>query len=319
MKYIYLLSGGQNERDLAVAEAVALSGGRRCADKLIESDTLVDIPRTAYIAAGIQLLAHGQTVDDACRQLAALHIASDRFGLEVIRVPRHLPVGRRESANAFALAIEGRPDLDHPAERFTALLTPEGVWFGRTLESAPPDWLRFKHKPFDFSSALPAQNARALCNLLIRVARPSWPCPENPRVIDPCCGSGTLLLHAAALGAHITGHDINPKMVGATNKNLEHFGSPPAASLADAAEIRGAYDFVLTNIPYGNMSAVTAAAARRIIANLVRLAPRGLIVAAHDITPDLTASGATVRQLIQLPKFSVLRLIFLYERTTPLP
>ena len=85
-------------------------------------------------------------------------------------------------------------------EQFLAFVTTEGVWFGRKLDAGEADWRRFRTKPYDCSSALPAQAARAVCNLLVR---------GGERVVDPCCGSGTLLLHAAALGALVTGFDIN--------------------------------------------------------------------------------------------------------------
>ncbi len=305
MKYIYLLVGDENERELAFAEAIAVSGGRPCAAKLVEADRFVNIERTAYIAAGLELLAHGKDLDEARRSLAGLTITADGFGIDIHRVPRGLPVGRRDAANAFAQVINGRPNLDQPRERFLGILTPEGVWFGRALPSAEPEWRRFVKKPCDFSSALPARNARAVCNLLVR---------GGESVVDPCCGTGSLLIHAAALGARVTGFDINRKMAGATNTNLLHFGFPKAATQADAAEVSGDYDLLITNIPYGNMSAVSPEKAMSIVTNIVRLAPRGAVVAGDDISGQIRAAGVNVKT-ITLHKFSMTRYVFVYERT----
>jgi len=133
-------------------------------------------------------------------------------------------------------------------------------------------------------------------------------------VVDPCCGSGTLLIHAAALGARVTGFDINKKMVGSTNKNLTHFGFEPCASVADAAEVAGSYDLALANIPYGNMSAASAEQVRRMLANIVQLAPRGVIIAADDASGEIQAAGGRITQHIRLYKFSMTRHIFVYGR-----
>lgn len=308
MSYVYVLAGDERERELAFAEALALTGGRRCGARLVEAHRCIDPGRTGYVGSGIELLASGKDLDEVCRKTAEMKIASDGFAVEVVRVPRGLKVRRHETASALGWVIQGRPNLDHPKERFLAIATPEGMWFGRRLDATEPDWRRLVRKPHGFSSALPSQAARAICNLAIR---------GGERVVDPCCGSGTLLIHAAALGAHVAGFDINKKMVGTTNLNLKHFGLEPAARLGDAAEISGDYDLALANLPYGHMSPVTDERAGQMVTNIVKLAPRGVIISIRDVSGEVRAGGARVEQLIRLPKQALTRLIFVYRRSTP--
>jgi len=305
MKYVYMLSGDERERDMALAEARALADARPCSAKLVEAERRIDIGRAAYALCGLELIASGPDLDAACRELADTKLASDDFAIEVRRIPRKLKIGHREVANALALVIDGRPNLDHPAESFLALVTADGVWFGRKLPAAEPGWRRFVRKPYDCSSALPAHMARAVCNLVVR---------GGERVVDPCCGSGSLLLHAAELGADVTGFDISKAMVGSTNKNLEHYGYAGQASLGDATQIRGSYDVVLTNLPYGIMSPVTESTLRKLVHNIVRLAPRGVLIAARDTSADIREGGAVPDQVIRLPKFSMTRFVVTYER-----
>ncbi len=305
MSYAYLLYGDEGERELAAAEVKELSGGHRTAERIVEALRPIEIARTGYAASGIEVLAKGTTVDAVCEELRRSGLAADRFAIDVRRIPRGLPVRRRDAANALAIAINGAPDLTNPAIWFAAFVCPEGVWFGRRIDAGRPDWERFARKPYDCSSALPARAARAIVNLVVR---------GGERVVDPCCGSGTLLLHAAALGAHVTGFDINRKMVGATNKNLAHFGFEPSACVADAGELRGEYDVVLANLPYNQMSAASDAQVRRIAGSIVRLAPRGVLVAASDLSAEIRGAGARATALIQLRKFSLTRLILVFER-----
>ena len=47
---------------------------------------------------------------------------------------------------------------------------------------------------------------------------------RRPMVIDPCCGSGTMLFGAAQLGMRSVGFDVNPRAVAGTRDNLIHVG-----------------------------------------------------------------------------------------------
>ena len=305
MKYIYMLAGDEHEHDLALVEALALSGGEACGAKVVQADRLIDLARTGYTACGLELLASGEGAAETAGQIREQGLAADGFAIEVRRIPRGLKVGRHEVANELALVIDGSPNLDSPSVQFLALVTDERVWFGRKLEAGEPEWQRFAQKPHDFSSALPSQAARAICNILVR---------GGERVIDPCCGTGTFLLHAASLGAHTTGCDINKKMVGATNKNLKHFGFEATASIGDAADVAGSYDLVLANVPYGKMTATSDERLAGMVANIATLAPRGAIVATSDLSDVIRGAGAEVRQVLRLAKFSITRRIFIFER-----
>lgn len=304
-RYIYQLAGDDGSRDLARSEAEAVCDAEQIAYRLVASDKRARLEGTGYLAGGIELLAEGSDVGAACEAVRRLGLAAEQFAIDVVRLPGGLDLSRRDTANAFALVIEGRPNLDDPAERFTVYATPEGVWFGRALEMGVPQWKRFVAKLHDCSSALPDQAARAVCNLEVR---------GGERVVDPCCGSGTLLLNASDLGAIVSGFDINKKMVGATNANLLYFGFPASAEQADATEVGGNYDLVLTNLPYGKMSAVSPADELRLVSNIVKLAPRGVLITTNEVTDAVQEAGARLERVIPLSKFTITRQLYQYRR-----
>lgn len=103
------------------------------------------------------------------------------------------------------------------------------------------------------------------------------------RLIDPCCGSGTILAEALSNGWVATGTDIDPKAIEAAQRNA------PAAhvSIGDVLTIQPPselYDAVVSNLPFGKQFAVSRrwyeqflAQARGLVkpeARLVVLAPR---------------------------------------------
>jgi tRNA G10 N-methylase Trm11 len=308
MTAVYLLYGGVDERELALAEADALAGALPCAERLVESDQTIDLARAAYLSRGVELIVRADCLEEAADRLGELKLEADGFAIEVIRVPRSLAVSRREVAHGLGWVIGGRPDLEAPTRRFLAIATEDGVWFGHDLGSPEPAWQRFVKKPYDFSSSLPSQMARAVCNLVVR---------PGDRIVDPCCGTGSFLLHAASMGADVTGFDINPKMVGATNKNSEHFGFAARAKRADATKLEGYYDCALANLPYGNMTATTEAKTAAMVAAVVSRAPRGVIISDRDLRGEVRQAGATIERTVRVRKRSMTRWIMEFRQEPP--
>jgi 23S rRNA G2445 N2-methylase RlmL len=76
------------------------------------------------------------------------------------------------------------------------------------------------------------------------------------RVLDPCCGAGTLLVEAARTqpAAHYHGLDISPTALTATRTNAAHSGiGPPTLTRADAARLplaTASVDAILVNPPW---------------------------------------------------------------------
>ena len=73
-------------------------------------------------------------------------------------------------------------------------------------------------------------------------------------VLDPCCGSGTILIEAALQGAIVCGGDSNPVAVAATRANLAAAGVKASVRQWDATSLPiadAAVDRVITNLPWG--------------------------------------------------------------------
>jgi 23S rRNA G2445 N2-methylase RlmL len=80
---------------------------------------------------------------------------------------------------------------------------------------------------------------------MVRLAGP----PATAPLLDPCCGSGTVLTEATAAGWRVVGGDVDPGAIGAAIRNT----SAPLV-LADAARSPlgpGAAGAVVTNLPFG--------------------------------------------------------------------
>ena len=74
------------------------------------------------------------------------------------------------------------------------------------------------------------------------------------RVLDPCCGAGTIVIEAALMGAQAHGGDIDPTAVGAARTNAARAALGGSASVWDAMALpvpTGSVDLVVSNLPWG--------------------------------------------------------------------
>src|SRR5918911_3688112 len=124
-----------------------------------------------------------------------------------------------------------------------------GVRLGKTALSRRP------YKQVHLPGSLKPPVAAALV-MLVDVA-------PGLRLLDPCCGAGTILVEAALRGAAVLGGDSDPSAVAAAQANVEAAGvsaevwqwDAQALPIADAS-----IDRIVSNLPWGRQVAVVDAA-----------------------------------------------------------
>jgi tRNA G10 N-methylase Trm11 len=156
------------------------------------------------------------------------------------------------------------------------------LWFGEILAEPARDYRLHDTKPYRTSSSLPARLARALVNLVA---------PPAGSILDPFCGTGSILLEACALGLHAYGVDNNIKMRGMSRRNLAHFDYAATVELGDAQECTQRADAIVSDLPYGRLLEQDTAALRQVLGHTAGLAPQAVYLAEQDITPWLVDAG----------------------------
>ena len=303
MPYLYLLSGDEREHELALAELWALTGvvGR---GRVAVGPRAVDVERGAYVAACGELLASGPDPAGLAEKLRGRGLEYERFRITLVTLPPRPQVDGLEAIVEVAQHVGGTVDLVDPHTEL--LLTGSaGEWhLSRVISRSSKSFRRHEHKPWGFSSSLPARIARCMVNL---VASP------GETVIDPCCGAGAVLLEAWAAGMRAVGSDLNPKLVGMTRANLDHFGYPSWACTADAATFAARVDAVVTDPPYGRQSPREAGLYERLLANFPSLAPRLCVVTAGAIDGLLDRAGYEILRVTCTRRGGLERRVYVAE------
>ena len=153
-------------------------------------------------------------------------------------------------------------NLTAPQKPFFGVLTDNRFLFGLKMAeiSAKPFVERKPRKrPFFHPTAMPAKLARCMVNL------------AQPRVgdllLDPFCGTASILVEAWLIGCRVVGFDVQPRMVRGSLQNLLHYGvKPEGIAVGDARHLPVArVDCIVTDPPYGRSATTLGQSTQKII------------------------------------------------------
>lgn len=139
-------------------------------------------------------------------------------------------------------------DLANPQKTFFGVLTDDKFIFGLKIADISPKTFaqrRPRKRPFFHPSAMPPKLARCMVNL----AKPK----SGDLVLDPFCGTASMLIEAGLIRCRVLGLDAKRRMVKGSLRNLLHYGVRPEGMIvADALKSPTIKtDCIVTDPPYG--------------------------------------------------------------------
>ncbi|MGQ9460105.1 MAG: DNA methyltransferase [Candidatus Bathyarchaeaceae archaeon] len=155
-----------------------------------------------------------------------------------------------------------RVDLMAPQKTFFGVLTDNRFLFGlKMAEISPKPFVerRPRKRPFFHPTAMPAKLARCMVNL----AQPK----VGDLVLDPFCGTASILVEAWLVGCRVVGFDVQQRMVRGSLQNLLYYGvKPEGIAVADARHPPVAkVDCIVTDPPYGRSATTLGWDTRQIV------------------------------------------------------
>ena len=262
MRYLFELSGEHPDIPVWEAEALLKCTGEA---KLFDRDYNLAIFSTDAIARDFSdRIAMSHFLSEHLDSVKVKDLASffdemsfdDRESVAVkvkITEPmkgKYDPVKLTKEIGA-AISKRAKIDLDHPSTQFRVVVGKKAHIGKVVAEIDRTQYEKRKNRFLPFSSpiSIHPRLARALINLTAGSSKSS--------MLDPFCGTGTLLIEAALMGMKACGSDLSEKMVEGSRTNLGSLGLKADLRRLDVgriSELGKKFDCIVTDPPYGRSS-----------------------------------------------------------------
>lgn len=304
--YLYAHRAHETEEELCRMELRALTGGHALTPTLTESQRNVDADRSPFVYGKMKVEAVSASLDDICHYASGMELPEgETFKVLCLKEGAH-PNYRdsRELERKIGACVRGKADMHSPAKMF-ALVLQDGLYRFGEYEESGRVWRAHIQKPHAYSTGLGVPLARAAVNIAAAGA-------AGRRMLDPCCGMGTVLIEGLSMGLDMTGCDLNPLAVTGARGNLRHYGYPEdRVQLGDMRKLEGKYDTALLDMPYNLCSVITSEETLEILAALRRLTARAVVISTQPIEAEIREAGFSIEDACTAAKGSFARKLWL--------
>jgi len=277
--YLYTYAFHEDEQDLCFLEMRSLFGtDSDSKQKYIHTPRCIHPNRSPFIKERVEILYEAPCLEELLLLIEGYHIMGT---FKVVFIDCHLDEkmsfdNRRSIERTVGLRVRGAASLKNPTQLLAVVRTNHNWIFGTYLKSESI-WLLHQQKPQNYSTALSTRVARAVVNIAV-------PIIDEVKVIDPCCGIGTVLIEALSLEINIVGSDINPLATTGARENLTHFGLKGNVVLQDIRDIRESYDVMIMDMPYNLCSVLPMEDKLEMLSSARRLAQKAVVVTVEPLS-----------------------------------
>lgn len=309
-EYIYTYTWQNDEYELSRLEMRSFFGFD-VASNVLKSTRAIEPKRSPFMKERLEILYEGDSIEEIADLVEQLQINESTFKVVCLNTmdlgkTKKIDIEkRRKVERKIGLRIQGEPDLDDPETLWGVVFLNNRWHFGKLMLSEAI-WLHHQQKPEMYSTALSTRVARSVVNIAV-------PHPEGVKVIDPCCGIGTVLVEALSMGIQIEGRDKNPLVVYGSRKNIAHFGLEGEVTIGPIAEATGSYDVAIIDMPYNLFTHITAEEQLDIIKEARRITKKVVIVTIETIDHMIEKAGFEILDRCIVKKGTFSRQILICE------
>lgn len=309
MQYLYTFGFRPEEEQLCKLEQRAIFSRDSTSNYLI-SDVLIEPNRSPFIRERITLSFVAHSFDE-------LLVCVENFSVvgsykvvcindDMIGTERKIGLRkRREIEITVGSLIEGEVDLQNPQIELAVAKVGNTYYFGE-LKRGEAVWLQHINRPVPYSTALSTKHARALVNI-------TAPVLEGVRIVDPCCGVGTVVIEALSMGANILGRDMNWFVTSGSRQNIEYFGYEGVIELGPIEAITSSFDAAIIDMPYNVFTHSSDVDKQSIIASARRIAKRVVFVSSENLYEDISGQRFNIIDQCIIKKHQFVRNVYVCE------
>lgn len=244
--------------------------------------------RSPFIKEKISILFSGNSIEEIAEEIKNNNLSFDRFKVFYLKSGDCdvIYAERLKALRKIGMSINGEADIHNPL--VTLGISKIGdTWIFGIHEKNDFKWHCHDKRPFSYSNALTLKAAKSLVNIAVGN-------DYTLKVVDPCCGVGTVLVEALDLGIDIKGYEINPLIAEHAVSNLKYFGFPNVVTNEDMTLVTEKFDVVILDMPYGLFTATSEKTQKSLIEKASTMGKRLILVETHEFDEFLKTLGYNI-------------------------
>ena len=261
--FLYYLTKDKGEEELFDFDKIRFFNSLVPNIYLTEDD--VKINSSIFIKYKLNILAKDEEFSSLIKTVKELPLDNNKH--KVVFLKNDNVENRQDYIISLAYAISGTAEFKNPNVIYGLAYYNNMYYFG-LLEERKKD--KFKSLLHSYSNSCTSRLAWFLSTL------------AKGRVLDPCCGVGTIALHLLDNNFDVVLNDINRKIATQAKENLQYFGYNLNVTTYDIAAVSGKYDTLILDMPYNHFTQCSEEDKEKILTNALRLSDYVIILATDD-------------------------------------
>ena len=301
-KYFYNLNYPPYEKALCSLEMKSLFSKEQ-EEKYIFSSNNVEVSRSPFIKEKLSIMYIENTLRDLIDKIALEKVSFEQFKIVYLKHPKdNIQYNERLKAlREIGFAMRGKAEIKNP-EVILGVTQINGKWFFGSYEKNDFLWHKHDDKPHSYSNALSTRLARSLVNIAIGN-------DFELKLIDPCCGVGTVIIEALSMGIKVKGTEINKQIARNAKENLKFFQFPLVIDRADMRLIKESFDTAIIDLPYGVFTSTSREEQEEIIKSARRITKKLVLVTFENMDDIIVDAGFKILDRAMVSKGSFKRYI----------
>jgi tRNA (guanine10-N2)-dimethyltransferase len=271
LSYFYIINFTTQEKELCMLEMKYLFNIVTNYKHFL-SYHYVSPSRSAFIKYCISATYSCNSLNDLIEQIIDDKFASENFKVRYISLEEKdiSYKERRKIEYDIGFIILGEADVHNP-EVVYGVANVNGKWIFGLLEDNKNTWDKHNHKLYSYSNALNVRVARSLVNIAAGTNM-------NLKLVDPCCGIGTVVIEALSMGLKIKGFELNAFIADNAKRNVDFFSYEDVITNGNMHEIEDKFDVAIVDLPYGVFTPVSLKEQLDIIKSARRIAGKAVLI-----------------------------------------
>lgn len=283
-RYLYSFKYDYHHQELSRLESRQIFDAKQDG-RVLFSDTKINLSISPFIKNRLELIASSENYTDLLENIKKENIRIDGFKVEYLVLDGDTieKPERQDRLKDIGYCIDAAPNYKSPSITY-AVCHHQNTWYFGELTKPNSDWRKHKKKPCSFSNSISMSIAKTLVSIATKG-------DESVRLLDVCCGVGTIMLEACYAGINVEGCDIDLKRCKHTRENLAHYQYTAHVYHSDIKDFDKKYDAIIIDLPYNLYSYSNEDATSKIVESTAQLAGRVVIVSISDISSVIRDCG----------------------------